>query len=177
MLNFQGLYGTNYPQLKRHTRVQKQKTLVASNHKCKINAPHTHAYPYKIIFHETILLATSNPLSFIRYSSFLTSCSRALNCEWVPVFLVHSIKTCVFNHSTRVFNHSTCMFYHSPRVFNHSTCVFYHSTYMFMFVFDHHRFTSICSSSNSSGMHCEYVTNSDSLLRVHKSLSHALLEQ
>ena len=149
MLNFQGLYGTNYPQLKRHTRVQKQKTLVASNHKCKINAPHTHAYPYKIIFHETILLATSNPLSFIRYSSFLTSCSRALNCEWVPVFLVHSIKTCVFNHSTCVFK----------------------------FVFDRHGFTGVCLSSNSSSMHCKYITTSDSSLCVHTSSSHALLEQ
>ena len=37
------------------------------------------------------------------YNSFVTSCSRALNCEWMPVFLVHSIKTRMFNHSTHMF--------------------------------------------------------------------------
>ena len=86
---------------------------------------------------------------YVRYSSFLTSCSRAPICEWVPVFLVHSIKTCMFNHSTRVFK----------------------------FVFDRYRFTSVRSSSNSSGTYCEYVMSSDSSLRVHTSSSCALLEQ
>ena len=51
----------------------------------------------------------------------------APNCEWVPVILVHSIKT-------RVFNHSTCMF-------NRSTLIFNHSTRVFKFAFDRHRFT------------------------------------
>ena len=44
---------TNHLQLKRHsyvcdTHVQKQKTRVALNHVCKINAPHTRTYPYKV---------------------------------------------------------------------------------------------------------------------------------
>ena len=53
-----GFYGTNHPQLKRHTCVQKQKTRVASNHSCtrvcthlhacKMNAPHTRTYPYEV---------------------------------------------------------------------------------------------------------------------------------
>ena len=89
------------------------------------------------------------------YSSFLTSCSCALNHKWVPIFLVHSIKTRMFNHSTRVFNHTTRMF---------------------KFVFDCHGFTSMCSSSNLSSMHCKYVTSSDSLLCVHTSLLHVLFE-
>ena len=46
----------------------------------------------------------------IRYNSFLTSCSRAPNIEWVPIFLVHSIETCVFNHSIHVFNYWTRVF-------------------------------------------------------------------
>ena len=82
-------------------------------------------------------------------------------------FLVHSIETHVFNHSTHICNLSTCVFDHSTRVFNHSTC-------MFKFVFDRHRFTSVCSSFNSNGMHYEYITSSDSLLRVLTSSSHAL---
>ena len=49
----------------------------------------------------------------------------------MPVFLVHSFKS---------------------RVFNHSTCVF-------KFVFDCHVFTCVQSSSNSSGMNFEYVTS------------------
>ena len=64
------------------------------------------------------------------------------------IFLVYSIETCIFNHSTCVFK----------------------------FV-GHHGFTSMRWSSNSSGMHCKYVTSSDSSLRVHTSSSHALLEQ
>ena len=79
------------------------------------------------------------------YSSFLTSCSWPLNRKWVPIFLMHSIETHVFNHSTCVFNHWT-------RVFK---------------LVDRHRFTSMRLSSNSSGMHCKYVTSSDSSLRVH----------
>ena len=85
----------------------------------------------------------------IWYSSFLTSCSRAPNCEWVPVFLMHSIET---------------------RMFNHSTCVF-------KFVFDRYGFTSVRSSSNLIGMHFEYFTSYDSSLHIHMSWSHALLEQ
>ena len=46
-------------------------------------------------------------------------------------------------------------------MFNHSTRVF-----RVKFVFDCHRFTCMHSSSNSSGMYCEYVTSSDSLLCV-----------
>ena len=72
-------------------------------------------------------------------------------------FLKHSIKTHVCNHSTRVFNHST-------RTFNHST-------HVFKFVFDCHGFTSVGLSSNSSGMHCEYITSSDNrymLIQVHR---------
>ena len=34
----------------------------------------------------------------------------ALYHKWVAVFLMHSIKSCMFNHSTRVFNHLTCVF-------------------------------------------------------------------
>ena len=113
----------------------------------------------------------------VRYSSFLTSCSQAPNHKRVPVFLVHSIETCMFNHSTRVFNQSTHVFNHSTSVFKHSTCVFHHSTHVFKLVFDYHGFTSMHSSSNSSGMHCECITSSDSSLHVHTSLSHALLEQ
>ena len=58
-------YGTNHPQLKRHTRdtrmcatCAKQKTCVPSNHSCtrvctqkhacKMNAPHTRTYPYEV---------------------------------------------------------------------------------------------------------------------------------
>ena len=37
-------------------------------HKCKINAPHTHAYPYKVLCHETILLTTSSALHLIIYT-------------------------------------------------------------------------------------------------------------
>ena len=85
---------------------------------------------------------------YLWYSSFLTSCLRAPNHEWVPIFLVHSIET---------------------RVFSHSTCVF-------KFV-GRHGFTSVRLRSNSRGMHCEYITSSDSSLRVHTSSSHALLEQ
>ena len=65
---------TNHPQLKwytRVTRVPKQKTCVNQTtcwHKCKINAPHTHAYPYKVLCHETILLTTSSALRFIIYT-------------------------------------------------------------------------------------------------------------
>ena len=80
------------------------------------------------------------------YSSFVTSCSQAPNRESLSVFLMYSIKTCVFNHSTRVFK----------------------------FVFG---FTSVRSSSNSSGTHCKYVTSSDSSLLVHTISSRALLEQ
>ena len=65
----------------------------------------------------------------LRYSSFLTSCSRAPNRKWMPVFLMHSIKIRVF----------------------------YHSSHMFKFVFDCHRFTHVRLSSNSSGMHCKYM--------------------
>ena len=83
----------------------------------------------------------------IRYSSFPTSCLQAPNCEWMPIFLVHSIETRVFNHSTRVFNHSTRVFKFVGR----------------------HGFTSIHSISNSSSMHCEYITNWDSSLHVHTS--------
>ena len=56
-----GNYGTNHPQLKRHTcvpRVQKQKTrgikpLVSTRvcthlHASKMNAPHTRTYPYEV---------------------------------------------------------------------------------------------------------------------------------
>ena len=44
---------TNHPQLKWHNyvcdmHVQKQKTRVALNHVCKINAPHIRTYPYKV---------------------------------------------------------------------------------------------------------------------------------
>ena len=92
-------------------------------------------------------------VSYLRYSSFLTSCSRAPNRKWVPIFLVHSFETHVFNHSTRMFHHST-------RGFNHSTRVF-------KFVFDRYGFTSMCSSSGMSSMHCKYVMSSDSSLRVH----------
>ena len=70
------------------------------------------------------------------YSSFITSCSQAPNRKWMPVFLMHSIKTHMLNHWNRVFK----------------------------FVSDHHRFTRVRSNSNSSGMYCEYVTSSDSLL-------------
>ena len=78
-----------------------------------------------------------------------------MTSECLFFFLVHSIKTCMFNHSTRVFNHST---------------------HVFKFAFDRHGFTSMHLSSNSSGMHCEYDMSSDSLLRVYTSLSCALLE-
>ena len=81
-------YGTNHPQLKRHTRVtrvcvacvprvQKQKTSVASNHSCtrvcthlhacKMNAPHTRTYPYEVSAMKR-LLTTSSALSFIIYA-------------------------------------------------------------------------------------------------------------
>ena len=73
------------------------------------------------------------------------------------MFLMHSIETRMFNHSTRVFNHSTHMFNHSTCMFHHLTRVLNHSTCVFKFVFDCHGFTSIRSSSNSSGMHCEYM--------------------
>ena len=63
-------------------------------------------------------------------------------------FLVHYVETCMFNDLTRMFNHLT-------RVFK--------------FVFDCHGFTIMHLSSNSSGMHCKYVTSSDSSLRVHTS--------
>ena len=111
------------------------------------------------------------------YSSFLTSCLWAPNRECTPVFLMHSIETRMFNHSTRMFRQLTRMFNHSTHVFNHATHVFNHSTYMFKFVFDRHGFTSVRLNSNSSGMQCEYVTSSDSSIRVHTSLSCALLEQ
>ena len=52
-----------------------------------------------------------------------------------------------------------------------------HSTRVFKFVFDRHGFTSVRSSSNSSGMLCEYVMSSDSSLRIHTSSSCALLKQ
>ena len=71
-------------------------------------------------------------------------------------FLVHSIKTHMFNQSTGMFNHTT---------------------HVFKFVFDHHGFTSMHSSSNSSSMHYKYVKSSDSSLCVHTSLSCALFEQ
>ena len=52
----------------------------------------------------------------------------------MSVVLVPSIRTRVFNQSTRV-----------------------------LIVFDHHGFTCVCLSSNSNGMHFEYVTSSDSI--------------
>ena len=69
IINKASYYGTNHPQLKRHThvtrvcvayvlRVQKQKTSMASNHSCtrvcthlhacKMNAPYTRTYPYEV---------------------------------------------------------------------------------------------------------------------------------
>ena len=50
-----------------------------------------------------LLYYPTRDLIILRYSSFLTSCSRVPNCEWMPVCLMHSIKTRVFNHLTRVF--------------------------------------------------------------------------
>ena len=110
---------------------------------------HTHANAENLI--STYILMCVRFMHTIRYSSFLTSCSQALNCKWMPVFLMHSFKTCMFNHSAHVF-----------RV---------------KFVFDRHRFTRMYSSSNSCGTNCEYVASSDSSLHVQTSLSCALLEQ
>ena len=49
------LYGTNHPQLKRHTRVtrvckSKKHTWHQTTHvhACKMNAPHTRTYPYEV---------------------------------------------------------------------------------------------------------------------------------
>ena len=118
------------------------------------NSPYplsTLVYTHQVTLNEyefSLLYVSMQLFNDLRYSSFLTSCSRAPNREWVPIFVVHSIETRVFNHSTRVFK----------------------------FV-DRHWFTSVHSSSNSSSMHCEYITNSDSSLRVHMSSSYALFEQ
>ena len=81
---------------------------------------------YKSYFKNAIYkkqcFSKGNNLAVVRYSPFLTSCSQVPNREWVPVFLMQSVKTRMFNHSIRLFK----------------------------FVFDRHRFTSVRLSSNSS---------------------------
>ena len=57
--------------------------------------------------------------SYLWYSSFLISCSWAPNLKWMPVLLVYSTKTHLFDHSTHVFK----------------------------FVFNHHWFTRVCTQA------------------------------
>ena len=45
--------------------MQKQKTRVASNHACKINAPHTRTYPYEV---SAMKRSSFSALSFIIYA-------------------------------------------------------------------------------------------------------------
>ena len=71
-------YGTNHPQLKRHTRVcrmcKSKKTRVASNHSCahiytRVKWMHHNTHlSIRSICHETILLTTSSASSFIIYA-------------------------------------------------------------------------------------------------------------